>query len=88
MTGDSAERIYTADIVMRSLAAEGTAPNLLQLLHQAYESRSIVHGMYDRVAQDGSLRRFRIQVRYLTGDVVRSLFFITYQPITGGGDAQ
>ncbi|HPS81584.1 MAG TPA: EAL domain-containing protein, partial [Candidatus Limiplasma sp.] len=86
MTGDSPDRVYSTDVIMRRLAAEGTMPYLLQLFHQAFESQGAVDGEYKRVSENGQIRRYHVKVRYLTGDNVRSLFFITYQPILDGGD--
>jgi len=59
---------------------------LLSMFREAYESQGVVEGEYRRLSEAGVFMDFHVKIRFISGDQVRSLFFITYQPIPEGGD--
>jgi diguanylate cyclase (GGDEF)-like protein len=83
MTGDSLERIYTLGTDVRSLTTPQNYQVLLALCHSALEKRGSTEGEYTRIGQDGGLTPYHVKISYLSGDQVRALFFITYNPLGG-----
>ncbi|NLI20603.1 MAG: EAL domain-containing protein [Clostridiales bacterium] len=86
MTGDSIERLYRAGKDVRALTTEENYRKLLSMFREAYESQGVAEGEYRRLSEAGVFMDFHVKIRFISGDQVRSLFFITYQPIPEGGD--
>ncbi len=80
VTGDSAERVYQSVTNVVKLTTDEEYKHLLQLFGQAFETQGTAEGSYNRLCEDGSMRAFHVKIKFLTGDTVRSLFFVTYQP--------
>ncbi|MDD3214584.1 MAG: hypothetical protein PHY64_12990, partial [Eubacteriales bacterium] len=84
MTGDQTERLYTEGTNVRALTTEEDYRQLQGMLQEACDTRGFAEGLYNRYDEHGNLKRYKVKIKFLTGDEARSLFFITYWPISHG----
>lgn len=82
LTGDRTEHIYRCGKNVQALTTNQEYQRLLTLFAKAFETQGAVESDYLRISQDGVQRRYRIKVKFLSGDTLRSLYFITYMPAT------
>jgi diguanylate cyclase (GGDEF)-like protein len=87
-TGDRAERVYQSGTSLRKLTTGEAYQNLLALFKQAFDTQGVAEGTYRHLGEDGSQRAIRLKVKFLSGDAVRSLFFVTYLPIRAETEPQ
>ena len=85
LTHERIERIYRDGTNVRAMTDRANYETLLGLFHEARTTRRVTEGLYGRIAEDRSVRRFHVKITYLSGDDIRSLFFITYEPHGEGG---
>lgn len=85
MTHDDMERIYSLGTDVRTLTTPANYQELLALFGRALERKGAAEGGYTRLGPDGAFHRYHVKITYLSGDRVRSLFFITYNPLEGSG---
>ena len=85
MTGDSINRIYTMGTHVVNLTTAEHYQKLIALTRQALDTQGTVEAEYLRNNEDGTQHLYRLKIHYLTGDHIRSLFFITYLPIEEKG---
>ncbi|NCB36061.1 MAG: EAL domain-containing protein, partial [Clostridia bacterium] len=85
MTGDSIKRIYTMGTHVNNLTTEENYQNILRTTKKALETKGAVEVDYYRTNEDGTQKKYHLKIRYLTGDQMRSLFFITYLPTVEKG---
>lgn len=83
LTGDSLSRVYHEGTDVRALTTQEHYAALLSLFRQAMAERSAAEGVYRRLREDGSFQTLCVKITYLSGDGVRSLFFLTYTSPTG-----
>ena len=81
MTRDRLERIYTKGTDVRTLTTPQNHAQLLTLFRQSLAAKSVTTGEYTRLSEDGTHRRYLVKITYLSGDAIRALFFITYNPL-------
>jgi len=81
MTGDRSEHIYKNGTNVRTLTTEEGYGHLLSLFRQAFQTQGVAEGIYRRYTESGDLCDYRLKIKFLTGEAVRSLFFITYWPL-------
>ncbi|MEA5146552.1 MAG: hypothetical protein VB041_11005, partial [Candidatus Limiplasma sp.] len=79
----SLSRVYHEGTDVRALTTQEHYAALLSLFRQATAERSAAEGVYRRLREDGSFQTLRVKITYLSGDGVRSLFFLTYTSPTG-----
>ena len=85
MTRDQLERIYSLGTDVRTLTTPANYQELLALFRSALERKGAAEGGYTRLGPDGAFHRYHVKITYLSGDRIRSLFFITYNPLEGSG---
>ncbi len=85
MTHDQLERIYSLGTDVRTLTTAENYRELLTLFGRALDTKTAAEGRYARLGPDGALHRYHVKITYLSGDRIRSLFFITYNPLEGSG---
>lgn len=78
LTGDSMERIYRDGTDARNLTTPENYRQLIALFHDTLGKREPREALYNRLAENGSMHRYRVRITFLTGDLSRALFFITY----------
>ena len=86
MTQSSVEKIYEHGANVRNLTTQENYQSLLTLFGQALTTRQIVESDYARAAKGAPTQYFHIKINYLSGDAVRALFFVAYNPICKEGD--
>ena len=82
LTGDRTEHIYQCGKNVQALTTNQEYNRLLALFAKAFETQGAVESEYLRFSQDGVQRRYHVKVKFLSGDTLRSLYFITYMPAT------
>ncbi len=81
ITGDHVERVYQQGTDVRNLTTSEEYPHLLRLFQTALETQGIAEGVYRRSNENGSIVKYRLNVKYLIGNETRSLYFLTYWPL-------
>ncbi len=86
VTRDHAERIYQYGSNVRMMTTRDGYQCLLVLFRRALETHGFSEGNYIRISEDGTHQKYKLKVKYLTGDAARSLFFVTYLLLPECGD--
>ncbi len=81
VTGDKADRLYRCGTNVRALTTDEDYQQLFALFRRAFETQDAAEGTYHRLSEENQLRVYKMRVKYLTGDAVRSLYFVTYLPM-------
>jgi len=83
LTGDTPEHIYLNGTSVLNLVNAQDYPRILMLFRQALDTHGSTETAFRRLGPDGIQVPYHVKIRYMAGDAVRSLFFITYQRVEG-----